>query len=194
MLLDTAFTIEPMKVGKRLGISPEELSNRNLRLDVLKQALLKELIKHEPAMVSSESPFLGRFPQAYAALVECVFAERSALREYAPEKLLVMITPTTVKVGAGVAHNSNDKEDMREALENIPDVDLNGIKVDDLDEHAIDAVHVARAAISQAYGLLTPFVRKKKKKGKRKGKKVTVSKTNPAMTKDELIKVLKYCE
>lgn len=171
MRLDTAFTIKPMELGKKWGISPEEMASRPARLNVIERALTLEFFKYEPVLVASESPFLGRFPAAFAALVECVTVERRALRAYDSNKRMCMLTPTTVKVGAGVAHNSNDKEDMRDALDNIEDVDLSDVDISSLDEHAIDAIHVTRAAIAQAYGLLLPYERKKKaKKGKRRKK------------------------
>lgn len=170
MLLDTAFTIEPSLLGKRIGVSPDTLTHRPVKLNILRDALVKEFVNHEPTIVASESPFLGRFPRAFAALVECVFAERSALHEYDPSKIMVMITPSTVKVSAGVSHQSNDKEDMREALNALTDLDLDGLDTSLLDEHAIDAIHVARCAILQARGVIVPFVRPKKRKKGKKGK------------------------
>lgn len=169
MLLATAFTIDPVRVGKKLGISPETLNHRPVKLNLLKDALVAEFVKYEPTLVASESPFLGRFPKAYAALVECVYAERSALRDYDPDKIMIMITPTTVKVSAGVSHKSRDKEDMRKAANELTDVDTSLIDIATLDEHAIDAIHVARCAILQACGEVVPFVRVKKPKKARTG-------------------------
>lgn len=174
MLLSDAFTLDANTLSKKTGLPPETACLRPVRLNLLRDALVKEFIRNEPTIVASESPFMGRFPKAFAALVECVFAERSALREYDSEKVLIMITPTTVKVSAGVPHNSSDKEEMRDAVHDLKDLDLGEIVIDDLDEHAIDAIHVARCAILQARGEVIPFVRAKKK---RKSKKVVVDKS-----------------
>lgn len=170
MLLDTAFTLHPRVAAIRKGIAPGTVGLRPVRLNVLHDQLVKEFCKHEPTMVASESPYLGRFPKAFAALVECVLIERRALYEYDPEKVLGMITPSTVKVSAGVSHTSSDKEDMRKAALTLKDVDFGNVDITLLDEHAIDAIHVARCAILQARGIVIPFVKVKKPKKPRKPK------------------------
>lgn len=168
MYLEAAVTIEPTLLNKRKGLPPELTTNRPRRLNTIHDTLVEEFCRYEPALVASESAFLGRFPGPFAALTECIAIERRALFEYDSSKILVMITPPTVKVAAGVPHNSNDKEDMRRALKTIKDVDFGEVDTTLLDEHAIDAIHIARCAVLQARGIAQPYVREKKSKGRKK--------------------------
>jgi hypothetical protein len=92
--------------------------------------------------VVSESPYMGRFPQAFGALTECMAAMRNALYVHNPNRALHTIDPSTIKKSVGVSGKSGDKELMRQAVQRIAGSMVN---VDWLDEHAIDSIAVGYA-------------------------------------------------
>ncbi len=89
--------------------------------------------------VVSESPYMGRFPQAFAALTECMHSMRNAMYSQNPNRVFHTIDPSTIKKSVGVSGKSGDKELMRKAVQNIAGSMVN---VDWLDEHAIDSIAV----------------------------------------------------
>jgi Holliday junction resolvasome RuvABC endonuclease subunit len=114
---------------------------RIARLIAVEKTMYKLLSVWEPELVVSESPYMGRFPQAYAVLVDCLSAIRRALNSYDPTQMLHTIDPASIKKAVGVSGKSGDKEAMKRAvcalsdLNVDPDVDLTAI-----DEHSNDAI------------------------------------------------------
>lgn len=90
--------------------------------------------------VVSESPYMGRFPQAFAALTECMLSMRNAAYDFNPNRAMFTIDPSTIKKAVGVSGKSGDKNLMRNAVNGLV-IDM-GINTDILDEHAIDAIAV----------------------------------------------------
>lgn len=92
-----------------------------------------------------EAPFLGRFPQSYAALVEAVSGIRRAAIAYNVLVDFDHVDPPSAKKAVGVNVKSKDKEEVMEAITKLPDVvydtDTN-ILLSYLSEHASDAVAV----------------------------------------------------
>lgn len=106
------------------------------------EVVLKFLIDWNIQAVVSESPYMGRFPQAFGALVECVQAMRNAVFQYNPYLTFNTIDPATIKKSLGVKGNSGDKNAMTVAVGNM----LNGsYDIQYLDEHAIDSIAVGHA-------------------------------------------------
>lgn len=89
--------------------------------------------------IISESPYMGKFAQAFSALTECLSSIRNAAYENSHEYPLETIDPATIKNHVGVKGNSGDKEKMREAVRALVG---RYIDVDTLDEHAIDSIAV----------------------------------------------------
>lgn len=99
---------------------------------------------HHPQMVVSESPFLGRFPQAFAALTECISAIRRAVYMFDPLMPLLQVDPPTVKLAVGVKARGTDKDDVKRALIKATFYEnTGGLDIASLDEHSVDAICVA---------------------------------------------------
>lgn len=100
--------------------------------------------QYRPHEVVSEAPYMGRFPAAYAALVECLNAIRAALMRYDAHMPLYTVDPATVKHTVGVSGKSGDKELMHKAITNLTTISNPGhINLQMLDEHSIDSIAVA---------------------------------------------------
>lgn len=98
-----------------------------------------------PHSIVHESPFLGRFPQSYAALVEAVSGIRRAAINYNVLVDFDHVDPPTAKKAVGVAGNSKIKEEVMAAIRKLPDVVYDKdtvILLEYLSEHASDAVAV----------------------------------------------------
>lgn len=109
------------------------------------ESYLTALMSHwRPHYVISEAPFLGRFPQAFASLVECLHVIQRAVHTYDPWLTLQTVDPPTVKAIVGVKSKGTTKDDVKEGLLKLPFLtNPNGIDIAALDEHSIDAIVVA---------------------------------------------------
>lgn len=125
----------------------EKFGDRIAKLQTVKEVVSSILNYWEPSLVASEAPYMGRFPQAYAALVECVDAIRKGTNEYDIFMPLKTIDPATVKKTLGVSGKSGDKTLILKALEKREDLLFKeGVNLHSLDEHALDAIAVGIAA------------------------------------------------
>lgn len=115
--------------------------DKHARLYALRIAILRYLNAWSPATVCCEAPYMGRFPQAYGALVESISAIRYGIELYDPAMRLYLFDPATVKVAVGVSGKSGDKNAIRGAIRRQADLELR-VNVDLLDEHAVDAIAV----------------------------------------------------
>jgi Holliday junction resolvasome RuvABC endonuclease subunit len=110
-----------------------------------------------PHAIASEAPYLGRFPQAYAALVECVSAIRRAVMTYDAYMPLHVVDPMTVKAAVGVVSKGRkksdalSKENVRAAVMGLGLNNPGQIDLEALDEHSIDAIAVACSRVLVMY-------------------------------------------
>jgi Holliday junction resolvasome RuvABC endonuclease subunit len=141
-----AFTL----VGSKLGMRESDVrvhGARFARLRNLENALYQIFIDYQPLCVGSESPFYNRLrPSAFEPLVESMCAIQNALARADGWKPLRRIDPPSVKK-AFKASGRADKDEMKSCFLNSP---LKSLLIDskepeDLDEHSIDAIAVARA-------------------------------------------------
>jgi len=97
-----------------------------------------------PHTVICESPFMRKFPAAFAALTECCMHVRRALMRYDAYMQLHMVDPPTAKTAVGAKAKGSNKDGVKEAILNNPRL-LNPLHIDiaALDEHSIDAIAVA---------------------------------------------------
>lgn len=117
---------------------------RTARLWAHQDNLERQFKIHRPHAVYSESPFLGRFPQAFAALTECITAIRRATFLYDPLMQLNLVDPPTVKLAVGVKAKGTDKNDVKKGLQKVEWLNNpNGINIESLDEHSVDSICVA---------------------------------------------------
>ncbi len=152
-------TLNAVSLSKQFTTMLEIHGDKVTKLYALEQAIKRILERFKPDMVVSESPYMGQFPQAYAALVECLKSIRSALIDFDPCMPLNMIDPATIKASVGVSGKSGDKELMTKAIENLIKENkliLND-KPDTLDEHSIDAI-----AVGYAFAYPAPIKKERK--------------------------------
>ena len=118
---------------------------RQAKLAFHEEYFLDFFQKWEPHSIVHEAPFLGRFPQSYAALVEAVSGIKRAAIKY---NILVdfdHVDPPSAKKAVGVAGNSKIKEEVMAAIKKLPNVMYDNdtvILLEYLSEHASDAVAV----------------------------------------------------
>jgi Holliday junction resolvasome RuvABC endonuclease subunit len=142
-----AFTFNAGKM-KLSDLDIENHSERYARIYELMEALYEKFLELKPTFVICESPFMAmRRPQAYGALVEVVFAIRSALRKYDPTMPLDLIDPPSAKNAVGAAGNAK-KEQVHAAMKKLLpalhfDVLLSDAPFDLLDEHSVDGTAIA---------------------------------------------------
>lgn len=115
--------------------------SRFARIHLTGKQLSRLLHLYTPDIVGSEAPYLGKFPQSYAALSELLHEFKSCTHDYSLSIPLEYIDPASVKVVVGVKGKSGDKNKMTRALRKIK---INYIDVDPtaFDEHTVDAVCV----------------------------------------------------
>lgn len=150
-----ADTINVEKISRPfIGIN-EVHGEKVAKLFALERFLIEFLMENTPHRVVSESPYMGRFPAAFGALVECLTAIRRALMTYDLNLPLNLIDPASVKQAIGVNGKSGDKSLMAKAVASLDGyIDFDeGVVLSDLDEHAIDAIAVG-AADCIAQGIL----------------------------------------
>lgn len=115
--------------------------DRRAKLYILREAITRYLDAWRPVVVCSEAPYMGRFPQAFAALVEAMSAIAAGVSEYDPSLRMATWDPASVKQAMGVNGRSGDKELMRRAITLRPDIVM-CTPIELLDEHAVDAICV----------------------------------------------------
>lgn len=134
---------------------------RFARLMALEESIYNYLRAFNPHIVASESPYMGRFPQAYAALVECMNSIERAQNRYTPYAMLHRVDPMSVKLAVGVESKGKSKKErsaslskdhVREGLMRQPIAVPPGYSFQVLDEHAVDATAVAYAIALQVLG------------------------------------------
>lgn len=133
--------------------------NRQARLKALGQTLGAVLERVRPHAVISEAPFLGRFPQSFEALVQCVNMIRQTVYNYDPALFLQTIDPPSAKKAVGAVVSGPDKkESVRQAILRLPLYCYPGVNLEYLDEHTIDALAVGiylAQQIRSTYGATT---------------------------------------
>lgn len=144
VLVLTAGTLNSIRLSKHLHGIRETHGDRIARLFAIKLALQRHMRRWQPDLVASEAPFLGRFPQAFAALTECIAFIRAAVYTYSPNVSLRLYDPPTVKLAIGVPGKANDKGLITAALRRNVDwiVPVHNLRMETLDEHANDAIAV----------------------------------------------------
>lgn len=104
---------------------------------------LDKLFRHfEPHAIAVETPFMHRFPEAYAALVECFNTIRDVAYQYNPTMRLIHISPIEAKKSIGSKIAKGTKDDVRKAVLALSDVSWLGVDPTRLDEHSIDSIAV----------------------------------------------------
>lgn len=134
------------KSGKNVRLYPELEDNfgtRYTKLEIHRQCLVKLIYSYRPDIVICESPYLGRFPNAFEALIQCLGMIQSAVSEYDPWLVLETIDPSTVKKIVGVKGKGSLKDVVKECVLNLRGLEnRSGKDLTLCDEHSIDAIAV----------------------------------------------------
>ena len=126
---------------------------RYARLERHHFALREFFSELQPHIIVSEAPFLGRFPQSYAALLDCIATIRNTVADYDPTMPLEMVDPPSAKKAVGVNPRGAQKDDVRRAVLKLPIAWAKGIDPCNLEEHAIDSIAVGWWRINKFLGL-----------------------------------------
>lgn len=116
---------------------------RMARIQKLKSILIQNFNSIEPAFIVCESPFFNpRMPGAFQPLAEILFAIKEAVLKHNSWLPLYLIDPSTIKKSVNAPGNA-DKVVMKKSVSSLTDINYDGeIKIEDLDEHSIDAIAV----------------------------------------------------
>lgn len=144
-----AWTIKSSKLQAFTGMDPDSHSERMCRLRALSMEVQSIMDTFRPWAVGCEAPFYNRLmPSAYGSLTEVVVYIQNSCISYNPCTRFELLQPQLVKKSVGAA-GKKGKDVMREAVK--ADTALNSsliVNIDSLDEHAIDALAVARCMLN----------------------------------------------
>lgn len=138
----SVFTLKASRSNRLDEWADTLFGSRYARLDAHYNALCELFKYYQPSNIVSESPYMGRFPQAYAALVECMNMLQAATSNYDMSLRVITIDPMSAKQAVGVTKRGSNKDLVRDnvlALKDIMFLSNNPLL---LDEHSIDAVAV----------------------------------------------------
>ena len=150
----------------------ETHGEKEARMFAQRIAFEKTFDRWEPNGVAIESPFLGRFPAAFASLTLCVEAVRNALIAHNYLLPLNQVDPPTVKNAVGVIGRSKEKEDIRKALAELEHLTFsNAVDLSLLDEHSCDANAVAYWLFLKTFNIEWKVIKEEKRVKVRKRKR-----------------------
>ena len=145
----SAWTLKTSKIQAFTGLDPDFHSERVCKLKSLSLEVYSILEQTRPWAVGCEAPFFNRLmPSAYGSLTEVVSNIQNTCLHYNPYTRFELVSPQLVKKSVGVA-GKKGKEIMRAAVGS--DTALSSkllVDLNTLDEHAIDALAVARCMIN----------------------------------------------
>lgn len=121
------------------------MGTRTAKLTYHFHYLYRFFCQWQPHSIVHESPFLGRFPQSYAALVEVVLSIRMAVIKYSMLADFDSVDPPSAKKAVGVSGKSKDKEEVMAAIKKLPRVVYDAETLHRLEfvsEHEADSVAV----------------------------------------------------
>lgn len=137
-----ADTIKADKLADKVPYIEELTDARFARNICTRDQIMKIMTMYSVDAVVSETPFMGKFAQSFAALTELLNTIRNAIFTNFPITPFYPIDPASVKKYLGVSGKSGDKELMRKALEKQTLLYENSITIESLDEHAIDSIAI----------------------------------------------------
>lgn len=141
--IQNAQTVSGFQLMTRYPRLAEVYGERAARLYAHKEFLVQLFRNVQPHGVITEAPFMGRFPQAYAALIECVAMIRQAVMEYDDNVFLDQVDPPTAKIAVGVSGRGSNKEEVGLAVQRLKNVSFaEGLDYSQFDEHTSDAIAV----------------------------------------------------
>lgn len=121
----------------------ETFGERKAKQEFHRNNLREMFIYFQPHCIISESPYLGKFVDAFAALVELLAMFREVVSEYDFYMTLETVDPTHVKKAVGAPGRGNDKDIVKHSLLKLRNlVNESGCPYSLLDSHSVDAIAV----------------------------------------------------
>lgn len=153
-----AETLKSTKEIDKDHVFVETQGARAAKLAYYRWRLFRLLHAYNPSMLIAEAPYMGRFANSYAALVEVRKIIQHTVMEYNPGLFFETIEPLNVKMAVGIKltkENRKDKNAVRKAIALLPNVVwLNGITLEQCDEHTVDAIAVGYWKAMQMFNAL----------------------------------------
>lgn len=141
-----AYTVNvPRIAGIYKSVELETLDEKVAKLEAIEYSIANYARSWEVTYAVSESPYMGKFPAAYGALVSCINAIRKGCIFYDSALNLEIIDPSTVKKSLGVPGNSGDKSLIDTAILVNKSINTSNIDYKVLDEHSKDSIAVGYA-------------------------------------------------
>ena len=136
------------------------------RFKIIKEFLSRKLAEYSITDAYCEDAYYGNSALAYESLLGCIQVVKDAVTECSYTIPVTLVRASSVKVGMGVQGDSGNKLLMFNALKNressiIPPYD--GF-IDELDQHAIDAICIAVCGGMISYRVYNDETFKKKKR------------------------------
>lgn len=149
--LTYAETFRGDKMSRRYGDYAETYGDRAAKLYAHEQRLLSFVQAARPHCIISESPYMGRFPTAFQALVECLTMLQRVTYQYDPSLPLETVDPPTAKKAVGAPGKMKRGEDKKAPVRmGVLGLNLHNATGKDLsllDEHSIDAIAVGYSKV-----------------------------------------------
>lgn len=159
-----AETLKADRLINTSGLDDEDYIERVHKRYAMRSALLKFLRHYRPDVTACESPFFDRRkPGSFAVLSEVLTTLFDTVTGHHPSVRFTLIEPLTAKAVLGVA-GQKGKEVVKVAISELPSI-LEALEgsLDDLDEHAIDAVGIGVTYLVRKMGLFPELDRRKSK-------------------------------
>lgn len=151
MYVKDSFTLTMDEATRANLIHREEvLTRRHSIKDYLQHKLTRLLDRYDIDHVIYEAAYNSRSLVAYDSLVFYGNTISDVCHYYDFDLTYESITPSQVKTNIGVKGNSGDKEAIRKAVVRCADIELpQWLHLEDLTEHAVDAIAIAYVAYQQ---------------------------------------------
>lgn len=145
----------------------ETSDEKHRRFRIIREFISRKLSEYDISDVYCEDVYFKRRMQtAYASLLGCVQVVKDAVTECSYTIPVTLIPASSVKIGMGVQGDSGDKSLMLNALKNREHLIIPPYSgyVDELDQHAIDAICIATCGGMMSYRVYNDETFKKKKR------------------------------
>lgn len=144
IVIRQAMTVSGEKNSRRYAHYNETYGDKAARLLAHEVFLTNAMQYWMPHSIISEAPFLGRFPAAFAALIECLNSIRNAVHQYDCSLPLLTVDPPTAKKAVGVVKKGSTKDDVKVGIISMLGPKFKtDVNLAELDEHSIDSIAVA---------------------------------------------------
>lgn len=138
--------VTTLKASKRLKYFvevEESRGSRKAKLHANSIHLTEILLYFKPNTIISESPYLGKFPTAFEALIQCMEMIQGCIDNYDRSLVLETIDPPNVKKAVGAPGRGGGKDIVKRAVLGLTKLkNSSGNDLRNCDEHSIDAIAV----------------------------------------------------